>query len=213
MFAYCNNNCVFCNDYSGRYATFDPDLLVDEEEAVYCNLINGQGLEPYASMGFGSSNLENSGCTVIAFHDGLILSDHPSDIRHWISYFQSKRFFRLFGVFPWEIDDALDEAGVAYEGSFEPGIIENCKNGGVVIVTFWNRMTTIPSAVLYSGGLAMSYDVVPVVTEGAHTVAVTYRNGQYLVYNAYRKWPSPYPFSNIDSYIGGGFIYGYYIAP
>ena len=212
MFAYCGNNCVISNDSSGHYATFDPNFLIDEEEAVYHEPINGQGREPYASMVFGSSDLEHSGCGAIGVHNGLILSGHRSDIRHWISFFQSKRFFRLLGVFPWEIDDALDSVGVCYESSSDPSIVEKCKNGGVVIVTYWvETVTTSVSPTPFSSPVSGS---IPWIFGGAHTIAISYHNNYYWVYNAWNEATGVETYKSINyCTTGGAFIYGYYIAP
>ena len=157
MFAYCGNNPVTCVDYNGSR----PRGIQDDNDPVAIDTdqltINGQGREPYNSMDFGSSTVGQSGCGAIAVHNALLLLGYSSDLRSWIDYFESRWYLRCAGVMPWEIDNALDVAGVSYEGSGDSFISERCKNGGVVILTYWNEVTLISEPATYYRGPVYGY--------------------------------------------------------
>ena len=130
----------------------------------------------------------------------------------WIDYFESSWPFRLFGVMPWDIDNALEHAGVSFICSSDSSIVENCKDGGVVIVTYWNK--TITSTVSVSNFGTPVTGSVPWIFKGAHTIAITYRDNKYWIYNAWNGATEALPYNSINyCTTGGAFIYGYYIAP
>lgn len=212
MFAYCENNPVCGSDRSGQIATFDPTLTIDEEEAPYHEVVNGQGREPYASLDIGSSTVAESGCAAVAVHNALVLLGIPSDLRRWTHFFASTKPLRRLGVMPWEIDSALDSVGVCYESSWDSSIVEKCKNGGVAIVTYWNKTVTASvSPTPFSSPVSGS---IPWVFGGAHTIAITYHDNCYWVYNAWNTVTDVKPYNSINYCTkGGAFIYGYYIAP
>ncbi len=169
--------------------------------------VNGQGRSEYAGIAFGWNNLGDVGCGAIAVHNTMCLIGKGKSLRSVLEYFSPSRegVLRPFGVMPWEIGDYLNYNGINYQESNNSAIIEKIQSGGVVIVTFWNEM----SGISYSNSLASIQS--PNIFKGAHTVAITYRNGKYFVYNAFNDSTEPRAYSDINYYLKGGFIYGYYI--
>ena len=172
--------------------------------------VNGQGRDEYKDIEYGLSNFGKSGCGVIAVFNAMLLIGKQLSLRSVINYFSGPMTMRPFGVFPEEIGDYLDDFNVIYTQSYNSDIIENVKNGGVVIVTFWNSTSTVYTSYPHNLGGPIK-TVVPNVFKGAHTVAITYRNGYYIVYNPSNQAEKPYKCQDIYNYIGEGFIYGYYI--
>ena len=209
MFAYCSNTPVLGADPTGAYRVLQEDI---DDEAIYHEEINGQGREPYASMKIGSSDLNQSGCGAIAVHNALLILGYTSDIRSWIDYFESKCYLRRLGVMPWEIDDALDHAGVSYIGSSDPSIVDNLKDGGVAIVTYWSETVTASvSPTPFSSPVSGS---IPWIFGGAHTIAITHHDNSFWVYNSWNYATGVDSYGSIDYCTKGGtFIYGYYISP
>jgi hypothetical protein len=123
----------------------------------------------------------------------------------------SKNIIRNIGVMPWEIPKALKHAGVSFTCSPDPAILENCKNGGVVIMTYWNEMSSVSvSPCPFSSPVSCS---VPNLRKGAHTVAVIYQSGQYYIYNCSNYDVVAHQIPDITSFVEGRYIYGFYIAP
>ena len=70
-------------------------------------------------------------------------------------------------------------------------IEQKLQNGGVAIITFLNDRDDI--------------------NQGAHTVAVTFKDGLYIVYNASNQDKMQRSYSRISDYLkGGAYLYGYY---
>ena len=209
MFAYCENSPCLGFDSTGTYRVLQEDF---DEDVVYHEVINGQGREPYASMRIGTSDFEHSACGAIAVHNALVLSGYSSDIREWVCFFESRCYFRRLGVMPWEIDNALDAAGVSYEESEDYLIAERCKNGGVVVLTYWNKVTLVSEPATYFRGPVYGY--FRDISKGAHTIAVTYHDNQYWVYNSWNGAKEAWGTTSLDYCTKrGAFIYGFYIYP
>ena len=175
-------------------------------------VVNGQGRDPYANIPFGLSSVGKAGCGLFAVHNAIVLHGEDSCLYDVWSYFSSQGESRIFGIMPWEIGSYLTLRGISYDSSSAADIIEKVQSKGVAIATFWNNPTT--NCRIYNpetGFIPMSVNI-PNVFGGAHTVAITYSDGQYYVYNPYNSQSSPSSDPDYINTITAGFIYGYYIG-
>ena len=211
MFAYCGNNPVSRTDPSGHSWIEDIFTYIEMIKEKMSEIINGQGRDLFRNISFGNSTVGDSGCGAIAVHNAFLLLGKASNFLNTLAWFEEKSSFRTFGVFPWEIDDYLDAQGIQYESSCSASLMNNVEAGGVIIVTFWNEVKPV-GLISYPCATPVQATI-PNVFSGAHTVAITYdpSDQKYCIYNAFNTRDTVYKISNINDYIAGGYIYGYYI--
>lgn len=203
MFAYCKNCPVMFADASGGGSITDiAGKRKEQQDRANKDFspINGQSTCEYADVAFGKKKMRNNGCTILALYNAQGLTGQATYVPHLIAYFERKGRIRLFGVFPWEIDDYLSEVHVAHRRAKTMKEMNALlAKGGVAVVTFWNST------------IAGSF--VPDVFRGAHTVALAHDgNGTYSIYNAYNNRSTPLCCGSIEEYIGKGYYYGFYIG-
>ena len=217
MFEYCGNNPIDCSDFSGCR----PKDIQDEINPTQIDdsriTINGQQRDPYSSMSYGTGNVGDSGCVVIATYNALLLSGYSTSFTSVVDYYVWRWIFLHHGTPTWLIGGCLSTFGVEYVHSCDPSIIGKCKNGGTVIVNVYNRRTTISYCTVPGMGHEKSLwttAVVPDWSSGRHAVAITYENGKYMVYN-YRNYRSnPMGYVDYWSYLDEGwFLDAYYVYP
>ncbi len=213
---YCENNPVARSDQHGNnWITDILDKIFGKDASENCNeidhLIFGQDSEETKNIPFGSSTIGEAGCGVIALFNALKLLGFKANLYDIRDYFVERNYFRTLGTMPSGIRSYLSSRNIYYESSNNPSIIEKTKLGGVVIVTFWNEMGPIilpnfndiynPFIVVYG----------PIISSGAHTVAIKYAGGYYWVYNASSTETSAQSVEDYNDYLEGGFISGCFI--
>ena len=215
MFAYCNNNPSCCSDNHGSYPVFEFEQEIEETKPN--PPINGQGLEPYSSMAYGTSTIGEYGCTAIGTYNAMNLAGYSMDLNTIISYYEWRWYFLHHGTPTWLIGGCLSTLGAKYTHSYDSAIIEQCKNGGAVIVNVFNRRCTTNYCTVPGMGHEKNLWTtaeIPSLTDGMHTVAITYQNGSYHVYNYNNTLTTANPFADYSDYLKERWFFdAYYVYP
>ena len=221
MYVYCNNHPVMFADYRGSFPTltisgiFDELIEKIEERRRQANEdflpINGQSVCEYANMEFGWLSVSTNGCAAIAIYNALGFTGQAVYFSDVIKQLDSWHRPRFFGVMPGEIGNCLANFGASFTEADSISELELLmENGGVAIVTRWNRTSVRSLTMLYP----ILYESVD-VSGGAHTMAVVHDgNGNYTVYNRYSNKPISYPYDSLEEFIGSEvrYVAGFYLG-
>ena len=150
-------------------------------------LINDQNGTTGQTFTYGACYAQKNACKTIAVHNAKVLLGMDSTLSDTMAAFQDANAMMAFGYLgsdPLRIGTVLRNEGIQYTRIR----LDEMDKPGTYIISFWNDKP---------------------LTEGLHTVAVSYDGSQYTTYNKkgygdlYFKEPSTY---------ASRFICGYYLG-
>ncbi len=156
-------------------------------------MINGQAA--YSGYRFGLTTLDRTGCGIIAIYNTLHLLECPEKLPLLIRIFETNSTetvpFGFWGINPFSMKKFFSDCNLNFTKIRRIRNLDTCKTeGGVYMLTFWNH--------------AKNW------VNGAHTVAVQYRNGQFWVYNRFNSVSEATVYSKaVDILQDGLLICGY----
>ncbi len=142
--------------------------------------INGQRCCAYAARRFGWMRFGTNGCGVLAIYNALGLLGMEPCVDEILQHFRHRP--RLFGIFPCGLRRYFKKQQIPYRTAKNVQALEALlKNGGVAVVTYWNRAL---------------WGRIPWIFRGAHTVAVCC-DGRFTVYNRFSNQDRSYVFDDL----------------
>ena len=181
MFAYCGNNPVVRADWTGRafsniacrslrgakdfyYATknYAENSVIDKssDTTTKNKLINDQNGDTGKLFTYGNYSASWNACEPIAIHNAKTLTGQESTLSSTMLQCQLAGAMigdGYFGSNPYSIGNVLNMNGIAYTRIG----LKDMTNPGTYIISYWHDP----------------------ITNGAHTVAVTYDGSVYTTYN------------------------------
>lgn len=220
MFAYCLNNPVALSDASGAAAKvcLTADSAIDDTPwwdhspggggyvrtrlyrgtySKVSGLINGQVIFEYANARCGIGNYAHNGCAIIAIYNAMQLTGRAQSLGAIEHEFLTEHGMILGGAFgsgPWSFDNYFAAHGISNVGyRCYLCFLENVSDGDVIVFTVvnngWNPC------------------------KGFHTMAAQYVDGQFVVYNVYNDYASPWYTDSLNSiFKHSNWLYGYIIG-
>ena len=210
VFAYCVNNPINRSDPNGnlsfisflskaitivrivktvlRISNKKHNSKVDSnpKTSTKGKIINDQNGATGKNFRYGRKNVSWNGCETIAVHNAKLLKGKNSSLSETIDDFHAVNAivgFGLCGSNPYSIGSVLEKEDISYTGV---GLNDMTKQG-VYIISFWNENP---------------------LSNGLHTVAVSYDGTYYTAYNLYCNGDE-YHISLSD--YSTSFICGYYL--
>lgn len=149
-----------------RISIAEKNYAVNQSNPEPGDMINGQGT--LTGYRFGLCTLDRVGCGIIAVYNALRLLKTPVKfidlIREFETNFTETIPFGFFGINPFSMKKYFEAHFIAYSVFHSIAWLEKMKdNGGVYVLTYLNDAKKL--------------------TKGAHTVAVQFINGKFVVYN------------------------------
>ena len=153
------------------------------------DMMNGQS--SYSNYRFGLSFLDRVGCGIIAIYNALRLLGRPEKLTDLIREFETNATetipFGFFGINPFSMKKYFKAQYIPYIKIHRMrDFKKHQEEGGVYLLTFWND--------------AKHW------TKGAHSVALCYTDGRFIVYNRTNSNSEPMEFENAADVIGSGLL-------
>ena len=220
MFAYCNNSPILLADAAGTVSKvcITADGAIDDTPGYdlspggggyvrayayrgtyskISGLINGQMIFEHKNARCGIGNYANNGCAIIAIYNAMQLMNKAQSLGAIEHEFLTQHGMILWGAFgagPWSYDNYFDAHGISNTGYRDySSFLQDVSEGDVVVFTVVNNVWN--------------------PFEAFHSMAAQYVGGQFIVYNAYGTYASPWYTDSLHSiYESSGWIYGYIIG-
>lgn len=172
-----------------RTALAEKNLAANQANEEPNALINGQSA--FANYRFGLSTMDKVGCGIIGIYNVLRLLGRPENFTDLIREFETNSTetipFGFFGINPFSMKKYFEAHNILYSKIRRISDLENCKSeGSVYLLTFWNN--------------AKNW------FKGAHTVALCYTDGRFVVYNCTNSMSEPVGYTNAADVIGKGLL-------
>jgi hypothetical protein len=166
------------NNYASNQKNSDP-----------AGIINGQA--DFLNYRFGLFSLDEVGCGIIAIYNVLHLLGMPKKLTDLIREFETNSTetvpFGILGINPFSIKKYFKHQRIPYSKICRMKDLDKQKEeGGVYLLTFWNDAKHL--------------------TKGAHTVALCYTGGRFVVYNRTNGSRETAEFENAIDIIGNGLL-------
>lgn len=176
-----------------RTSVAEKNYAANQKNTEPKDFINGQSA--YSAYHFGLSTMDKVGCGIIAVYNALRLLGEPVKFADLIREFETNSTetisFGFFGINPFAMKKYFQMHSIPYSKLRSIEELEKTKeSGGIYILTFWNDAKKL--------------------TQGAHTVALCYREGKFTVYNRTNRGIQAAECSTAAEIVGNGrLIRGY----
>lgn len=172
-----------------RRKVAEKNLSKNRQNREPDEMINGQN--EFTAYSFGLSTLDKVGCGIIAIYNVLRLLGRTVQFSDLIYEFELNCTetipFGFFGINPFLMKKYFDAHQISYSEIHRMNTLESLKEeGGIYLLTFWND--------------ARKW------TKGAHTVALSYTGGKYVVYNRTNSGKGTMEFVNTHDIVGNGLL-------
>ena len=166
------------NNYATNQKNSDP-----------AGIINGQA--NFFNYRFGLFSLDEVGCGIIAIYNVLHLLGRPQKLTDLIREFETNStetiLFGLLGINPFSLKKYFKHQRIPYSKIRRMKDLNKLnKENSVYLLTFWNDAKHL--------------------TKGAHTVALCYTDGRYVVFNRTNGSREPAEYENAYDIIGNGLL-------
>lgn len=172
-----------------RTTVAEQNLAANLQNHEPDSMINGQSA--YSSYTFGLSTLDRVGCGIIAIYNALRLLGSPEKLTDLIREFETNSTetipFGFFGINPFSMKKYFEAQYIPHSKIYRMKALDKQKEeGSVYLLTFWNDAKHL--------------------TKGAHTVALCYTDGRYVIFNRTNGSREPAVFENAHDIIGNGLL-------